>query len=287
MPRVVAMLELVRIYNCLLAGVAVLIGAIVTLGGCGLPSWIALPAFLAAMFVAAGGNAINDYFDRKIDKVNRPQRPIPSGRIRERDALVAAQILFILGILLAVRINPYCVLLAALNSLVLAFYAWGIKRRGLAGNIAIGYLVGSTFLFGGLAIGDLSLYKLEIIGTLAAMAALSTVGRELIKDIEDMRGDRKPGFKTFPLCHGSRGAAALAVAFIAAAVLISPLPYMFLGFGRVYLVIVMLSVAAFAAAAVIILRGQKVKAARRASFTCKIAMGLGLLAFLAGALLHA
>ncbi len=287
MPRVAAMLELVRIYNCLLAGVAVLIGAIVTLGGWGLPSWIALPAFLAAMFVAAGGNAINDYFDRKIDKVNRPQRPVPSGRIRERDALVAAQILFILGILLAVPINPYCVLLAALNSLVLAFYAWGIKRRGLAGNIAIGYLVGSTFLFGGLAIGDLSLYKLEIIGTLAAMAALSTVGRELIKDIQDIPGDRKPGFKTFPLCHGSRGAAALAVAFIAAAVLISPLPYMFLGFGRVYLVIVMLSAAAFVVAAAIILHGQKVKTAGRASFISKIAMGLGLLAFLAGALLHA
>ena len=75
-----------------------------------------------------------------------------------------------------------------------------------------------------------------------------------------------------------------AAVFIIAAVVLSPLPYVFLEFGWIYLAIVVISVAAFAVAATIILHGQEVKAAGRASLMCKIAMVLGLLAFLAGAL---
>ena len=284
--RISPMLELIRPINCLLAGVAVLIGAVVTLGRLDMPGRIPLLAFAVAALVAAGGNAINDYFDRKIDKINRPQRPIPSGRIRASEALMTAQLLFALGIVFSVFLNVYCVLLAAFNSLVLASYAWGLKRRGLTGNLSIGYLVGSTFLFGGLATGipqNGPLIPNELL-ILVFMAALSTVGRELIKGIEDMRGDRKLGFRTFPLRHGAGKAAALAIGFIGAAIAISPLPYVLDIFGWAYLALVVPSIAAFIAAAAIIVRSRNPKAAGRASLACKIGMGLGLLAFLAGVL---
>ncbi len=284
MPRLPAALELVRPLNCLFTGVAVLIGAIVTFGGCGLPGGTVLMAFAVAALIAGGGNAINDYFDRKIDKINRPWRPIPSGRVTARGALKIAQILFVLGIVLAIFLNLYCILIAYLNSLVLILYAWGLKRRGLVGNLSIGYLVGSTFLFGGLAVGTLgsgSLIPIELL-VLVFMAALSTVGRELVKDIEDMRGDRKLGFRTFPLCYGKRKAAALAAFFIGAAIILSPLPYSLGIFDWPYLVFVVPSIVVFISAIAIIARKQKRKSAERASFACKIAMGLGLLAFLAG-----
>jgi geranylgeranylglycerol-phosphate geranylgeranyltransferase len=116
------------------------------------------------------------------------------------------------------------------------------------------------------------------------MAALSTVGRELIKGIEDMLGDRKLGFKTFPLHHGAGKAAALATCFIGVAIAISPLPYVLEIFGWPYLAFVIPSIAAFIAAVAIIVRSRRPKAAGRASLACKIGMGLGLLAFLAGVL---
>ena len=280
------MLELARPLNCLLTGVAVLIGAVVALHRLDMPGEVALLAFAAAALVAAAGNAINDYFDRKIDRINRPWRPIPSGRVKIGEALAFAQILFVLGILLALFLNPYCFLLAALNSLVLASYSWRLKREGLVGNLSIGYLVGSTFLFGGLAAGipgESPFIPKELL-VLVFMAGLSTMGRELIKDIEDMRGDQRLGFRSFPLCHGARNAAVLAALFIGAAVALSPIPYWFGLFGWAYLVFVVPSIAVFISAIATIARKQNPKSAKRASLVCKIAMGLGLLAFLAGVL---
>jgi len=276
-PRLPAMLELVRPLNCLLAGLAVLIGAVVAGGG--ELSYTAGVAFAAAAMISGAGNAVNDYFDRDIDAVNRPYRPIPSGRLSARTAVILASCLFGAGVVLAALINLPCLALAALNSAVLFTYSLELKRRGLAGNLAIGYLVGSTFLFGGLAVGEIS-----VVGILAIMAALSTVGRELIKGIEDMEGDQKLGLKTFPLRYGAGKAAALAIGFIAAAVAISPLPYVLKIFGWAYLALVVPSIVAFIAAAAIIMRNWKPEAAGRASLACKIAMGLGLLAFLAGVL---
>lgn len=276
--RLPATLELARPLNCLFAGVAVLIGAVVTISSLDISGLVLLLlAFGAAALVAAGGNAINDYFDREIDKINRPNRPVPSGRITPSGALALALVIFALGISFSVFLNPYCLLLAGLNSLILVVYAARLKRVGLPGNLAIGYLVGSTFLFGGLAAAG-ALIPLELL-VLVLMAALSTVGRELIKAIEDMRGDKKLGFKTFPLRHGTGKAAVLAIGFIGAAIVLSPLPYM-LGWG--YLAFVSLSIVVFIAAAAIIARSRRPEAARRASLACKIGMGLGLLAFLAG-----
>ena len=272
-------LELTRPLNCLLTGGAVLIGEVVTVGNLNIPALVSILAFLAAALVAAGGNAMNDYSDREIDRINRPNRPIPSGRITASRARTTAQVLFIAGIIFAVFLNPYCILLVGLNSLVLILYAWGVKRQGLVGNLSIGYLVGSTFLFGGLATAGPLPSELLI---LVLMASLSTVGRELIKAIEDMKGDRKLGFKTFPIRHGAGKAAALAVVFIGAAITISPLPYLFGIFGWQYLTLVSFSIAAFLVGAGTIVRSRDPNAAKKASLMCKVGMGLGLIAFMVG-----
>ena len=285
--RLPASLELVRLHNCLLAGVAVLVGMIVAVISRDIPLPQAAFAFIVAVMICGGGNAINDYCDRKIDAINRPGRPIPSGRLKAGHALAIGRSLFMIGVLLAIPLGTPCIILAILNSLVLAFYAAGLKHLGLVGNLTIGYLVGSTFLFGGLAVKNVPILQavsLQAVSILAAMAALSTIGRELIKDIEDMKGDKKIGLKTFPLRHGTRAAAALAIVFIAAAIALSPLPYLLELFGIVYLAPVILSVLIFIGAAGIVARSQKPKAAGRASLACKVGMGFGLLAFLAGAI---
>lgn len=277
-------LELTRLLNCVLAGMAVLIGAVIATGNLNIPWLVLFSAFATAALVAGGGNAVNDYFDRDIDRINRPHRPIPSGKITPRMALIIAQGLFMAGIAFTAFLNIYCFLLAILNSAVLFVYTWKLKRLGLAGNVSVGYLVGSTLLFGGLATAHLRTGPLIPSGllVLVLMASVSTIGRELIKAIEDMRGDRKLGFKTFPLSYGVGKTATLAIRFLGVAIAISPVPYLLGIFGWLYLALLIISVVAFLVAIVIIARSRDLKAASKASLACKIGMGLGLLAFLAG-----
>jgi geranylgeranylglycerol-phosphate geranylgeranyltransferase len=280
--RLPASIDLVRLHNCVLAGIAVLVGMIVAVASKDIVFHQAAFAFAVAVLICGGGNATNDYYDREIDRINRPERPIPSGRLKSRDALLIGGGLFILGVLLSILLDVPCIVLAVVNSIVLAFYAAHLKRLGLAGNLIVGYLVGSTFLFGGLAAKNAP--KLQALGILSAMAAVSTVGRELIKDIEDMNGDSKIGLKTFPLSHGPRAAAALAIVFIVAAIALSPVPYLLDLFGRFYLTPVMISVLIFVGAAIIVARDQSPEVAGRASLACKVGMGIGLVAFLVGAI---
>lgn len=101
------------------------------------------------ILVTAAGNVINDYFDAEIDAVNRPKRPIPSGAIGKKPALVYAGILFFLGLLVSWFTTPLCFGIALFNALLLVAYAYRLKSTPFFGNVAVSYLAASIFLFGG------------------------------------------------------------------------------------------------------------------------------------------
>jgi len=277
--------KLIRPHNCILAGIGVLIGSTIALEDISLTltqiTYYRLTfAFLTAVLVSGAGNAINDYADRELDAVNNPERPIPAGKISPSKALLARRILFSVGIVSAALIgNLFCFLLAVVNSGLLALYASRLKREGLVGILTISYLVGSTFLFGGLAAGGF-----QTVWILAAMAGFSTAGRELIKDIEDIRGDKESEGESFPLKVGGKKAAALAIILTGIAIALTPLPYWFGLFGELYLVVVAVSIAVFITGMITIGKNQSKKSASRASLIYKVAMGFGLAAFLLGAL---
>ena len=107
------------------------------------------------------------------------------------------------------------------------------------GNLLISYLGGSTFLFGAAAVGQLS----ASVVVLFLLAALSTFAREVIKDVEDLAGDREEGLQTLPIMIGRRPALGLAVAVLTVAVAASPVPYLRETFGLIYLVLVAPAVA--------------------------------------------
>ncbi|MDI6888431.1 MAG: geranylgeranylglycerol-phosphate geranylgeranyltransferase [Methanocellales archaeon] len=267
--------RLIRPLNCFMAGVAVLIGCLVGAGS-GIityESQIAL-AFAVGFVVTAGGNAINDFCDAKIDAINKPHRPIPSGRISPRSAFALAISLFGIGIVLSYFINPICFLIAAANSLLLMGYAYKLKRTVLWGNVSIGYLTGSTFLFGGAAVN-----KIVITFILFLLAMLATVGREIVKDIEDIKGDKKEGLTTLPISAGVKKSAIIASAFVIMAVILSPLPIVLSNFGISYLATVTL-------ADVILLLGITIieKYPARSSSLLKGGMMVALLAFIVGAM---
>ena len=223
--------ELARLGNCVAAGALTGTGAFVAgPGGALLPT--ALAAATTAFAVAAG-NAINDYFDREIDAVNRPDRPIPRGAVSPRGALATATVWFAVAVAAAVSLPPLAIGIAAVNLVALVTYTSLFKGTPGLGNALVAYLVGSTFLFGGAAVGSP-----RAVLVLAALAGLSTFTREVIKDVEDVAGDREEGLSTLPIAVGERRALWIGAAALVVAVAVSPLPYLSGTLGAAYLAVV-------------------------------------------------
>jgi geranylgeranylglycerol-phosphate geranylgeranyltransferase len=262
--------EILRPYNCIMAGVAAIIG--LAIAGGMKPEATAL-IFLAVFLITGAGNAINDYYDRDIDAINRPGRPIPSGRILPRTAFNYSLVLFAAGCILAGLVNEICLAVAVFNSLLLFFYARNLKATPLAGNISVAFLTGSTFLFGGAVAGTSGLVANLVPFGLSFLASMS---REIAKDIEDMAGDRQGGARTLPIIAGERAAAALAGAFGLMAVALS----FFAPFGRAYLVIVAVADLFLLLSVLKIARGD----AAGSQKAIKKGMAVALVAFLAAAL---
>ena len=230
MEQVRGTVELTRPGNVLAAGVLTFIGAFVV-GGLAAPLPTAF-AVLATGLATGGGNAINDYFDREIDSINRPDRPIPRGAVAPRAALAFSLALFAAAIGLTLLLPPIAVAIAVINLLALIAYTEVFKGLPGVGNALVAYLTGSTFLYGGAAVGG----DLTTVLVLFVLAAAATMAREIVKDIEDIEGDREEGLNTLPIAVGERAALGVAAAFVAAAMLASPIPYFRSTFGSAYLV---------------------------------------------------
>jgi len=222
-----AVLELTRPKNMVISFVGVFAGMLLVSETASVNHYVMLAA-ASAMLVLAGGNALNDYFDVEADKINRPARPIPSGRITKKRVKWLAALLFLAGLAAAYPINGYCLAMAAFNSLVLMAYARYSKKALLFSNIAIGYLTASVFVYGALTVygsADYNQGNVGLLGVLVASSFLMTFSREVIKDIEDVKGDLKTGADTLPLRIGKEKSKSLAIAAGAAAVAVSFMPF--------------------------------------------------------------
>ncbi len=277
--------ELMRYKNCAMAGLAGVIGAAIAYSAAVTHNpapmdalWIPL-VFLAVFLITGAGNAINDYFDAGIDAVNRPDRPIPSGRIRKETVYTFSFALFACGIITAYFIGAFPVFIALFNSLLLYFYAFSLKRKVFVGNLSVSYLTGSTFIFGGAAYG---VKGIETTYVLFFLSMLATLAREIVKAIEDMEGDRKDGAITLPVRIGERPSAYIASAVGMIAVLLSPLPYITGLFKDSYLFVVGIADIVFLYAVFLILK----KNPSASSKYFKVAMFLALGAFIAGSFLR-
>jgi len=183
--------KLMRPLNCLMTAVSVFIGGLIVSPVLGIFAaeriWTAM---IAAFLISGAGNAINDYVDVEADRINKPKRPIPSGRVSRSSALTFSVLLFIIGIFLAGIINYVTFGIAVINSLLLIVYSTHLQNKMLLGNVTVSYLVASGFLFGGAALNNLLLPLL-----LALLAGLSNMAREIVKDLEDIEGDKKSFLK--------------------------------------------------------------------------------------------
>jgi geranylgeranylglycerol-phosphate geranylgeranyltransferase len=218
----------------------------------------------------AGGNSLNDYIDREIDKTAHPERPLPKGEIEPRTALIIGVSGLAIASLLSVAMMSVIATLTVVTAAVLMVsYELFFKQRGFVGNVIIGVLTGMIFLFGGAVVGNV-----EGNFIIAAMAALVSIGREIAKDIQDMDSDE--GRKTLPIMIGAKKAAVIAAVFFILGPVLSVWPLIDQSFGWLYC-IVFAADAIFIYSAFIIFR--KADVSQRMA---KIAMLIALIAFVLG-----
>jgi len=180
-------IALTRPGNMVLTAIAVVAGAFIAAGTEISNFQIEiLICCLCSMMLVGGGNALNDYNDRKTDKENHPKRPIPSGSVSPDSAYMYAQALLGLGllILLLTLENKMPFVIALIGVILLIAYENGLKAAGITGNVVVGLMSGAVFLFAGMAVNDPG-PTLWMFG----LAVLATITREIVKDIQDLEGD--------------------------------------------------------------------------------------------------
>lgn len=264
-------LRLFRFGNGVMGILGVIIGAFIAVGfDIGDYAFnLAVASFIVISFMA-GGNSLNDYIDREIDKTAHPGRPLPMGEISPRRAMH----LGIGGLALAIAISvllksPVTTGIVLVAALLMIAYELFLKQRGFVGNLTIAVMTGMVFLFGGVVVDHI---ETNII--IAAMAILVSIGREIAKDVEDMDSDE--GRRTLPMIIGTRNACILASVFFIAGPVLSIIPLIDQTFGILY------SLVFFADAIFIYCAWVVFSNAHSSQKMAKIAMMIALIAFILG-----
>lgn len=267
-----AVLELMRVKNCLIAMVAVLVGAMVV-------SQVVRPiptdtinvilAMVSAFFICAGGQAVNDIFDAKIDAKLSKNKPLPSKRITRNQAVILTILFYFLGLYFS-QINEVTFFIALLMVVLLTLYSSVMRKVKYLGNFVVAIGTSLTFIYGASAVGVIT--NTIILFTIAAFFA--NVAREITKDFEDIKKDK--GVKvTFPILLKEK-AKSLTIFFYVASPLTAIAGYIFLNLNILYLAVVVIATIIFAKAYAFFVEGKYNLAQKE----CKIAMMMSLIAFI-------
>lgn len=260
-------------------GLAVVVGYIIVNGF--LFSYQIVYGFITAFLLTAASMVINDYYDREIDALNRPDRPIPKGLMNPREALIYGFILSGVGLVAAFLIGPIASLLALTFFALSVLYNTRGKKLGLLGNAMVATCVTAPIIYGGILVE----VKANILSLVfASMVFLSTMGREVTKGIADVAGDKARGARTLPILIGVKRAAYVAVLFYVLAVSLSPIPLVFGLVKWPYAPIVLLSDAGFIVLSISLLMDHSKKNANRIKAQVLIIMLVGLIGFMVGTL---
>ncbi|MBQ2635638.1 MAG: UbiA family prenyltransferase [Methanobrevibacter sp.] len=274
-------IEILRPGNALMGAISIILVALID-------KTLSIPvilAMIAVFFETAAGNVINDYFDYNIDLINKPERPIPSGRISLKNGRNYAYFLFLAGTICGFLISyltnnwiPFIIVLIA--DIILYLYAYKLKSTPLIGNLAVGFMTGFGFVFGGYTINNPNIVMISLY--LGFFAFVMTTARELAKDIEDIEGDKSDGARTLPILIGAKIPAILSAILIIVDSALCPILYFNHIFGFYYLVVIAIAVVLFLYSAFLIIKSQDRETASKVSKYLKIGMLIAFVAFVAG-----
>jgi geranylgeranylglycerol-phosphate geranylgeranyltransferase len=237
--------------------------------------------FVTGFSLTAASMAINDYYDREIDSINEPNRPIPSGLIKPKEALVFASVLTVIGFAAAYLTNIGCFGVALIAWVIFVVYTTVGKRTGLLGNFLVSLCVSVPFVYGSYAV--LGEVKLNVV-LFVSMVFLANTGREITKGIVDVDGDKARGVKTLAVRYGAKTAAIVAAMFYVSAVFLSPLPWVLSLVSVGFIPFVIVTDIGLVGSSVLLLRDYSRENARKIKKVVLLWFLFGLLAFVVGAL---
>jgi 4-hydroxybenzoate polyprenyltransferase len=213
-----AYLELGRPFTLIAPALGFVSGAITAIGAAPYEPWRAelvvfpLIGALMAAVLNAGNNALNQIYDLEIDRINKPKRPLPSGRLTTKQAWVFTVVTYMLALVLAWLVAPggrhecfWLVLVAVLCTFIYSMPPLRTKQRGMWANITIAIPRGVL-----LKVAGWSAVK-TIVSTeawyIGGIFGLFLLGATTTKDFADMEGDRIGGCRTLPIQYGVARAA--------------------------------------------------------------------------------
>ncbi len=278
-PR--GLVDLVRPVNCVMIGFAVVVGAYVSKPP-SVPVLQLVLGFLTGFFICAFSMASNDVYDQEVDRVNRPDRPIPSGRVSVSQASRLSYAVLAAGLACSVlSLIPLAVAIAFAYAFVSWLYNSRAKKTGLPGNVIVASSLAIPFVYGGAVSGG------SIEGSLLLMMALtaffSGVGREVVKSMADVEGDAKRDVSSLARTRGLVSASAVGAAFFLLAVLTSWVPLLTGLANQLYSYGVIVPDVIFAYLAVAIVARHDPVSAYRVKRIALAGMTVGLLVFIGGA----
>ena len=264
-------------------GFAVVVGAVIARSSAPLNTSATNLAygFVTAFVLTAGSMAVNDYYDREIDATNEPNRPIPSGLVKPKEALVIALILALVGFAASYATGPRSLLVAVISWVLFTTYTTVGKRSGLPGNFLVSICVAIPFIYGSIVRTDVVTMNVLFF---VSMVFLSNTGREITKGIADIEGDLKQNVKTLAVRFGSGPASVAASLFNVSATLLSPLPVLLGVVSLWYVPFVSVTDVGLWASSIWLLENHSRENARRVKKLVLVWFLVGLLAFLVGAL---
>lgn len=219
-----AFLSIIRPQNCIIGGLTVIAGIAIAYSiqfgssGPGLSTYLDLfvYGYITYFLVAAGGNVVNDIYDIEIDKINRPHRALPSGRMTVKQAWAYVAFLSILGIVFAwFPDRPISALIVIFFEVIGYVYAAKVKTLGLAGNFMVAFAFAFGVLYGSMILAEVLIipiaYAIPIPSWLFFFTAfLILQARETIKGAEDVEGDKLRDVRTIARIYGYKPAAIVA-----------------------------------------------------------------------------
>lgn len=232
--KVKGMIQLFRPELPFSAGICVLLGEIVALGG--FPSIReAVLGFMCGFFISGSALVSNDYFDLEVDMINSPDRPLPSGTVSPSEAILLATIAMLIGLAASFAISIQAFILSIIFGAVGILYNWRYKQAGLLGNLMVASSVAITFILGGLAVGQ---PFNKIVWFFSLTAFLIDLGEEIAGDAMDIEGDKQRSSKSIAIRYGKDFALRISGTVFFLVVLISFIPYLFGWLGITYLVFI-------------------------------------------------
>lgn len=284
MEAVKGSIELMRLLNGFMVAVAVLVGAIVSSSSGSFsyhPDFTTI-AILSAFFTATSGYILNDWKDVEIDKINCPERAIPSGKVSRNTALVLAIVFMAAGDIIIWFTNWECILIMMIGSVLIIAYSLWLKKAGFIGNLTVAVLTGFCLLVGGASVIPLNPLALGMAMWPALLAFSLNVGREIMKGIDDYEGDKAEGANTLAVLWGRKKAAWTGVGFLSITVAISPFPFLLGYYNILYLVLALIVDGILIVDSILILKTPTSEMGHNVKRTIKFAAFIGLLAFLVG-----